>query len=143
MASKVCNVNSDSYIIANHLDIPVVNSVWLSSIITLRLACLWDPNNTLVKMNLNLLIKASRQGSRTEPHQTNPSQTKPLSDKTPLTNTHFGHNPTLKLTFNKCCFISPLMLLIDWLIIFIIIYNIYIALSIILYNMFKSVLHVK
>ena len=29
--------------------------------ITYRLACFWDPNNSLVKMNLNLLTTTSRQ----------------------------------------------------------------------------------
>ena len=40
--------------------------------------------------------------SRTKPHSDiTPSDITP-SDKTPLSITHFGHNPTLKITFNKC-----------------------------------------
>ena len=53
-------------------------------------------------------LNACVDGSRTKPHSD-----KTPSDKTPLTNTHFGHNPTLKLMFNKYCFIGPSMLLID------------------------------
>ena len=35
--------------------------------------------------------------TRTKAHRTKPHQTKPHSDTTPLTNTNFGHNPTLNL----------------------------------------------
>ena len=63
MASKVCNVNSDFCIIANHLEVLVVNSAWLSSIITSRLACLWYPNNSLVKINCYLLNNYGLVGS--------------------------------------------------------------------------------
>jgi len=46
-----------------HLEALVGNSTWLSSIITSNVACLWDPNNSLVKINCYLLNNKGLIGS--------------------------------------------------------------------------------